>query len=174
VHWLDSSFWEQRSEQQSSISRVHQAYGRNYQLPNATAHNETCAAIGNVLWNHRMWKASAQVKYIDALEHSLFNAVLSGVSLHGTWLSYTNTLRQLEEMPAPLAQAASGVDQPLLLPAKCCQTSGGSRKVGLRSRTATVEPSDLWFVKAGDRNTRGWSPGDRPDQRLPPFLDGSY
>lgn len=90
------------SEQQSSITRVHQAYGRNYQLPNATAHNETCAAIGNVLWNHRMWKASGQAKYIDALEHSLFNAVLSGISLDGTRFFYTNTLRQLEEMPAPL------------------------------------------------------------------------
>src|SRR5262249_44057898 len=42
------------SRQQSSITRVHQAYGREYQLPQSTAHNETCAAIGNVLWNWRM------------------------------------------------------------------------------------------------------------------------
>ncbi len=58
------------SKDQRSITRVHQAFGRNYQLPNATAHNETCANIGNVLWNWRMFLASGEAKYID---------------VHGTW-----------------------------------------------------------------------------------------
>lgn len=90
------------SSKQSSITRVHQAYGRNYQLPNSTAHNETCAAIGNVLWNFRMLQISGDAKYADALENSLYNAVLAGVSLDGERFFYTNTLRQLNEMPASL------------------------------------------------------------------------
>ena len=57
------------SKNQTSITRVHQAFGRNYQLPNATAHNETCANIGNVLWNWRMFLASgdAQVRGCDGV-----------------------------------------------------------------------------------------------------------
>ncbi len=90
------------SDKQRSITRIHQAYGRNYQLPNSTAHNETCAAVGHVLWNHRMWRLSRDVKYIDALENSLYNAVLAGVSLDGERFFYTNTLRQLNDMPTLL------------------------------------------------------------------------
>ena len=102
------------SPQQKSITRIHQAYGRNYQLPNSTAHNETCAAIGNVLWNYRMWRLSDRhpspsqqetgnpAAYFDALENSLYNAVLAGVSLDGERFFYTNTLRQLHNMPTEL------------------------------------------------------------------------
>lgn len=90
------------SAKQSQITRVHQAYGRSFQLPNSTAHNETCAAIGNVLWNHRMWQLSGEARFIDALETSLYNAVLAGVSLDGQRFFYTNTLRQLDEMPTEL------------------------------------------------------------------------
>jgi DUF1680 family protein len=90
------------SVQQSGITRVHQAYGRNYQLPNLTAHNETCAAVGNVLWNWRMFLASADARYIDVLELSLYNAVLSGVSLAGTDYFYVNPLRNENPLPAAL------------------------------------------------------------------------
>ncbi len=90
------------SDKQSTITRIHQAYGRDFQLPNSTAHNETCAAIGNVLWNQRMWWITREAKYVDALENSLYNAVLAGVSLDGQRYFYTNTLRQLNEMPTKL------------------------------------------------------------------------
>ena len=90
------------SSEQKQITRVHQAYGRNYQLPNSTAHNETCAAIGFVLWSHRMWRLTDDSKYIDALENALLNAVLAGVSLDGQRFFYTNTLRQLDAMPTEL------------------------------------------------------------------------
>jgi hypothetical protein len=90
------------SSQQKTISRVHQAYGRDYQLPNSTAHNETCAAIGNVLWNWRMLQATGQVRHGDMLETTLYNAVLAGTSLEGTAYFYTNTLRQLDTMPVAL------------------------------------------------------------------------
>jgi DUF1680 family protein len=81
---------------------VHQAFGRNYQLPNSTAHNETCAAIGSVLWNWRMLLITAEARFADLAEHTLYNSVLAGVSLDGTRFFYTNTLRNLEPMPAEL------------------------------------------------------------------------
>jgi DUF1680 family protein len=90
------------SEDQSQITRVHQSYGRNYQLPNITAHNETCAAIGNVLWNWRMFLITGEARYIDVLELALYNAVLSGVSLDGDDYFYVNPLRQVEPLPTKL------------------------------------------------------------------------
>jgi DUF1680 family protein len=90
------------SEDQQHITRTHQAYGRNYQLPNTTAHNETCAAIGSVLWNWRMFLATGEAKYIDVLELALYNAVLSGVSLEGSDYFYVNPLRQVDPLPTEL------------------------------------------------------------------------
>lgn len=90
------------SPDQSSIARVHQAYGRNYQLPNITAHNETCAAIGNVLWNWRMFSATGEARYVDVMELALYNAVLSGISLEGTNYFYVNPIRQVEALPTKL------------------------------------------------------------------------
>jgi len=90
------------SPDQSSIARVHQAYGRNYQLPNVTAHNETCAAIGSVLWNWRMFEATGEARFVDALETALYNATLAGISLDGTKYFYVNPLRQVEPLPTKL------------------------------------------------------------------------
>jgi DUF1680 family protein len=90
------------STDQQAISRVHQAYGRNYQLPNITAHNETCAAIGNVLWNWRMFLATGDARYVDVMELALYNAVLSGISLEGTDYFYVNPLRHVEPLPTKL------------------------------------------------------------------------
>jgi DUF1680 family protein len=90
------------SPDQGEITRVHQSYGRNYQLPNLTAHNETCAAIGNVLWNWRMFLATGEARYVDVLELALYNAVLSGISLEGTEYFYVNPLRNVEPLPTDL------------------------------------------------------------------------
>src|SRR5262249_17273207 len=90
------------SQNQNSITRVHQAYGRNYQLPNITAHNETCAAVGNVMWNWRMFVARGEGRYVDVMELALYNAVLSGISLEGTNYFYVNPLRQVEPLPTKL------------------------------------------------------------------------
>ena len=87
---------------QSQITRVHQAYGRNYQLPNTTAHNETCANIANVMWSWRMFLQSGDSKYVDVLEQALYNSVLSGVSLSGTEYFYVNPLRVVDPLPTEL------------------------------------------------------------------------
>lgn len=77
---------------QSSIQQVHQAYGRDFQLPNLTAHNESCANIGNILWNWRMFLVTGKAKYMDLLELTMYNALLAGVSLDGKGYFYTNPL----------------------------------------------------------------------------------
>jgi uncharacterized protein len=82
-----------------TVQKVHQAYGRDYQLPNHTAHNETCANIGNVLWNWRMLQLTGQAKYTDVMELALYNSVLSGISLDGTKFLYTNPLSFSDELP---------------------------------------------------------------------------
>jgi DUF1680 family protein len=90
------------AKDQKSITRVHQAYGRNYQLPNTLAHNETCANIGNVLWNWRMFLATGEARFMDVAELALYNSVLSGVSLDGTNFFYTNPLRVTVPLPTDL------------------------------------------------------------------------
>ncbi|GAB3917596.1 glycoside hydrolase family 127 protein [Mucilaginibacter boryungensis] len=81
------------------IQQVHQAYGRDYQLPNYTAHNETCANIGNVLWNWRMLQVTGKAEYADVMELALYNSVLSGISLSGRGFLYTNPLSVSDDEP---------------------------------------------------------------------------
>ncbi len=90
------------AKDQKHITRVHQAYGRDFQLPNTTAYNETCANIGNTLWNWRMFLATGGAKYMDVVELALYNSVLSGVALDGTNFFYTNPLRVTDPMPMDL------------------------------------------------------------------------
>jgi len=69
-----------------------EAYGDRYELPNLTAYNETCAAVANVFWNYRMFLLHGESKYIDVLERTLYNGLISGVSLNGTTFFYPNPL----------------------------------------------------------------------------------
>jgi len=69
-----------------------ESFGDNYELPNLTAYNETCAAIGNIYWNHRMFLLHGHAKYIDVLERTLYNGMISGVSLEGDAFFYPNCL----------------------------------------------------------------------------------
>ncbi len=67
-------------------------FGENYELPNLTSYNETCAAIGSVMWNHRLFLLHKDARYIDILERTLYNAVVVGVSLEGDTFFYPNPL----------------------------------------------------------------------------------
>ncbi|HVU58692.1 MAG TPA: glycoside hydrolase family 127 protein [Puia sp.] len=68
-------------------------FGEDYELPNKTAYNETCAAIGDVYWNQRMFLLHGQSKYIDLMEKVLYNGTLSGVGLDGKSFFYTNAMQ---------------------------------------------------------------------------------
>jgi DUF1680 family protein len=78
-----------------------EAFGDAYELPNFTAYGESCAAIGNMMWNWRMLAATGDAKYADVVERALYNGINSGMSLDGTLYCYRN----------PLAFDPSGGDQ---------------------------------------------------------------
>jgi len=69
-----------------------EAFGRDYELPNLTAYNETCAAIGNTYWNHRLFLLHGDARYVDVMERTLYNGLISGVSLDGMAFFYPNPL----------------------------------------------------------------------------------
>lgn len=69
-----------------------EAFGDPYELPNARAYGESCAAIGNMMWNWRMLAASGQARFTDVVERALYNGINSGMSLDGTTYCYRNPL----------------------------------------------------------------------------------
>ena len=73
-------------------TRPGESFGKSYDLPNLTAYCETCAAIGNVYLNHRLFLLHGESKYYDVLERTLYNGLISGVSLSGDSFFYPNPL----------------------------------------------------------------------------------
>ncbi|MBN1783133.1 glycoside hydrolase family 127 protein [bacterium] len=67
-----------------------ESFGDNYELPNLTAYNESCAAIGSVYWNHRLFLLTGDSKYYDIIERTLYNGLISGISLDGKRFFYPN------------------------------------------------------------------------------------
>lgn len=86
-----------------------EAFGEAYELPNDTTYCETCAAIANVMWNWRMLLATGQSRYADMMERSLYNSVLSGVSLDGARYFYENPL-----------SSPGGIERPSWYGCACC------------------------------------------------------
>lgn len=89
-----------------------EAFGGNYELPNATAYCETCAAIGSVYVNHRLFLFHGDAKYYDVLERSLYNGVLSGISLDGGKFFYPNPL-----------ESAGGYERKAWFGCACCPSN---------------------------------------------------
>ena len=129
------------SNNQKSITRVHQAFGRNYQLPSTTAHNETCANIGNVLWNWRMFLNNGEAKYVDVMELALYNSVLSGVSLEGKDFFYTNPLRQQDEAPLKLRWSRTRVP---FVTSFCCPPNVVRTVASVSSYAYGVSDNTIW------------------------------
>ena len=69
-----------------------ESFGNNYELPNASAYCETCAQIGNVYTNYRLFLLHGESKYFDVLERTLYNGLISGVSIQGDAFFYPNPL----------------------------------------------------------------------------------
>lgn len=72
-----------------------EGFSRDYELPNMSAYNETCASIGNVYWNHRMFLLHGDAQYIDVMERTLYNALIDGISLDGALFFYPNPLESV-------------------------------------------------------------------------------
>ncbi len=86
-----------------------ESFGDSFELPNRTAYTETCAAIGNGLWNHRMFLSTGEARYLDVMERTLYNGALSGVSASGDAFFYTNPL-----------ESAGGVGRSEYFDVACC------------------------------------------------------
>ncbi|MBN2213177.1 MAG: glycoside hydrolase family 127 protein [Bacteroidales bacterium] len=76
-----------------------ESFGENYELPNLTAYCETCAAIGSVYWSHRMFLLTGEAKYYDLIERTLYNGLISGISLEGDKFFYPNPLESDGQYP---------------------------------------------------------------------------
>jgi len=94
-------------------SHYGEAFAENYELPNEEAYAETCAAIANDLWNYRMFLLHGDAKYIDVLERTLYNGLISGVSLEGNRFFYPN----------PLAANAEGYERSEWFSTSCCPSN---------------------------------------------------
>jgi uncharacterized protein len=93
-----TTLWEDLSQRQMYITggvgarSDGEAFGDAYELPNSQAYGESCAAIGNMMWNWRMLAASGEAKHADVIERALYNGINSGMSLDGTTYCYRNPL----------------------------------------------------------------------------------
>lgn len=134
-----------------SIQKVHQSYGRPYQLPNSTAHNETCANIGNMLFNWRMLEATGDAKYADIVETALYNSVLSGVSLDGEKYFYTNPLRISDDLPYTLRWPKT---REKYISCFCCPPNTLRTICEAQNYAYTVGDNALWCNLYGDNELR--------------------
>lgn len=126
----------------ADVQKIHQAFGRDYQLPNLTAHNETCANIGNMLWNWRMATFTGDAKYIDVLELALYNSVLSGISLDGDKFLYTNPLSYSSELP--FKQRWSKKRVPYISLSNCCPPNVVRTIAEVSSYAYSVSDDAVW------------------------------
>jgi DUF1680 family protein len=126
-----------------TVQKIHQAYGRAYQLPNLTAHGETCANIGNVLWNWRMLQITGDAKYADVLETALYNSVLSGISLDGQRFLYTNPLAYSTALPFAQRWSKERVDYISL--SNCCPPNVVRTISEVNNYLYNVSDKGLWL-----------------------------
>ena len=102
-------------------SRHHgEAFGDDFELPNAEAYAETCAAIANAMWNQRMFLLHGDAKYLDVLERTLYNGFLSGISLQGDTFFYANPLSSDGEWPF---NVQTGAVRSPWFDCSCCPTN---------------------------------------------------
>jgi DUF1680 family protein len=93
-----NTLWQDLAEHQLYVTggvgarEEGEAFGNAYELPNANAYGESCAAIGNMMWNWRMLAASGEAKFTDVIERALYNGINSGMSLDGKAYCYRNPL----------------------------------------------------------------------------------
>lgn len=143
--------------EQGQISRVHQAYGRPFQLPNTTAHNESCANIGMIFWSERMLALTGDAAYADVIERIAYNSLLASISLDGTRYFYTNPLRQVRELPFPLRMPGETALRPVPEPPAsdarlraeymscfCCPPNIARTLAQFHERAMSTSPEGLW------------------------------
>lgn len=132
---------------QPSIQQIHQAYGRAYQLPNETSHNETCADIGMLLFSWRLFMATGEAKYADMVENELYNGILSGISINGEEYFYTNALRKTAEFPYQMRWPKS---RQRYISCFCCPPNTLRTLCEAQEYAYTIDDGTLWCNIYGD------------------------
>lgn len=145
------------SPAQDQITRTHQAYGRNYQLPNVTAHNETCASVGALLWNWRRLLATGEGRHADWIELALYNSILSGVSLDGTEYLYVNPLRVVDENPTEMRWSRQR--KPFIV-SFCCPPNVARTIAQCSGYAYSRSPGALWMHLYGSNTLSTTVDGD--------------
>lgn len=135
---------------QRSIQQVHQAYGRDFQLPNLTAHNESCANIGNIMWNWRMFLATSRAQYMDLMELTMYNSLLAGVSLDGTGYFYTNPLCVTDDITFTLRWSKEREEY--ISYCNCCPPNTIRTVAGIHNYVYCLSDEGLWVnIYSGNR-----------------------
>lgn len=111
-----------------------ESFGEDYELPNRTAYTESCASVGNDLWNHRMFLSSGDPRFLDVMERVLYNGALAGVSAAGDKFFYTNPL-----------ESEGGVERSSYFDVACCPANL-ARLIALLPGMIYAQRSDEIFV----------------------------
>jgi DUF1680 family protein len=142
------------------IKPTHQSYGRDYQLPNLTAYNETCATIGYAMWTWRMLELTAEARYADLFEQSFYNGVLPGISLDGKAYFYVNPLRKSADFKWPLRWSRSRM--PNIKSSFCCPPNVVRTIAEAHNYVYTLSPDTLWVhLYAANTLDTAWTDGSR-------------
>ncbi len=130
---------------------VHQAYGYEYQLPNVTAYNETCASVGGVYWAWRMFCLEKNPSYIDILERMLLNVNLAGVSMDGKRFFYENMLRRADKLPYDLVW---GQERAEYILSYCCPPNLARLLAQTSEYAYAVDENGIYAVLYGANRAR--------------------
>lgn len=137
---------------------VHQAYGYEYQLPNVTAYNETCASVGGVYWAWRMFCMEKETEYADVLERMLLNVNLAAVSMDGKKFFYENMLRRAKSLPYELVW---GQERAEYILSYCCPPNLARMLAQTSEYAYAVDESGIYTVLYGASRARISLPGRR-------------
>ncbi|MFL5761378.1 MAG: glycoside hydrolase family 127 protein [Thermomicrobiales bacterium] len=127
-----------------------EAFGIDYELPNARAYAETCAAIGSVMWNWRMLLLTGDAKYADLMERTLYNAVICGISIDNLTYLYEN----------PLSDDGSKRREAWFY-CSCCPPNVARTFASLPGYVATTSDEGIWVHLYGESDITVELPGDR-------------
>jgi DUF1680 family protein len=148
------------STKHPSIKLVHQAYGRDYQLPNLTAYNETCATIGYGLWMWRQLALTGEVRYADLFEQTFYNGILPGISLEGKHYFYVNPLKKLADFDWPLRW--SRMRTPNIKSSFCCPPNVVRTIAEAHNYVYALSPATVWInLYAASTLDTAWTDGTR-------------
>lgn len=142
------------------IKTVHQAYGRDYQLPNLTAYNETCATIGYGMWMWRQFTVTGDARLADRFEQTLYNGILPGISLEGRHYFYVNPLRKLHDFDYPLRWSRTRM--PNIKSSFCCPPNVVRTIAEAHNYVYALSPGTVWVnLYAASTLDTAWTDGRR-------------